>query len=539
MAVSVGARRWIGLIAVALGVALIVVDTTIVNVITPSVIDDLNINSSQAQWIQESYAIVFAALLLLVGRIADLRGARTVFIGGVVVFGFTSLLAGLAPTGEILILARFLQGVGAAAILPTSLALLNHMFTGPARGQAFAVWGSTIGAATALGPVLGGWLSEHASWRWAFGINIPLTIVILVIAVVFLTQPKKSQGRVDGFSAILSILGLGLLAFALVEGRVYGWVTSEKPFTIFGATWDSGLSPAFVALVLSVLLLVAFVWRQVLTSRATSRHQPLMDVRLFSISSFRNGNVATLIIGLGEFGIIAVLPLWLQFTLDYTPLEAGATLVPIAVGSFVASGISFPLTEKVSALALVRAGLILEVVGLAGLGLVAAFTDANWWFIAVVLFFYGIGVGFATSQVTNVVLADVPEGEGGQSSGIQSTFRQLGSALGIAALTTVFFSSLGSTLHGKLTDAGVPAADATTLSNAVTDSAGAVIKSLAAQPETVFAADAAREAMTQALAFGSYLAAAFLVVGVIATLLIPSKPRAESAVEEPETVVAE
>lgn len=539
MAVSAGARRWIGLIAVALGVALIVVDTTIVNVITPSVIDDLNINSSQAQWIQESYAIVFAALLLLVGRIADLRGARTVFIWGVVVFGLTSLLAGLAPTGEILILARFLQGVGAAAILPTSLALLNHMFTGPARGQAFAVWGSTIGAATALGPVLGGWLSEHASWRWAFGINIPLTIVILVIAVVFLTQPKKSQGRVDGFSAILSILGLGLLAFALVEGRVYGWVTSEKPFTIFGATWDSGLSPAFVALVLSVLLLAAFVWRQVLTSRPTSRHQPLMDVRLFSISSFRNGNVATLIIGLGEFGIIAVLPLWLQFTLDYTPLEAGATLVPIAVGSFVASGISFPLTEKVSALALVRAGLILEVVGLAGLGLVAAFTDANWWFIAVVLFFYGIGVGFATSQVTNVVLADVPEGEGGQSSGIQSTFRQLGSALGIAALTTVFFSSLGSTLHDKLTDAGVPAADATTLSNAVTDSAGAVIKSLAAQPETVFAADAAREAMTQALAFGSYLAAGFLVVGVIATLLIPSKPRAESAVEEPATVVAE
>jgi len=529
MAVSAGARRWIGLIAVALGVALIVVDTTIVNVITPSVIDDLKIDSSQAQWIQESYAIVFAALLLLVGRIADLRGARTVFIAGVVVFGLTSLLAGLAPNGEILILARFMQGVGAAAILPTSLALLNHMFTGPARGQAFAVWGSTIGAATALGPVLGGWLSEHASWRWAFGINIPLTIVILVIAVVFLTQPKRSRGGVDGFSAILSILGLGLLAFGLVEGRVYGWVMSEKAFALFGATWDSGLSPAFVAMALSVLLLAAFVWRQVVISRGTGRHQPLMDVRLFSISSFRNGNIATLIIGLGEFGIIAVLPLWLQFTLDYSPLEAGATLVPIAIGSFVASGISFPLSEKASPLVLVRIGLILEVVGLAGLGLVAAFTDANWWFVALVLFFYGIGVGFATSQVTNVVLADVPEEEGGQSSGIQSTFRQLGSALGIAALTTVFFSTLGSTLHGKLTDAGLSGPEATKLSNAVTDSAGAVIKPLAARPETVFAADAAREAMTQAIAIGSYLAAGFLVLGVIATLLIPSRRHAGEA----------
>ncbi|GAA0426335.1 MFS transporter [Leifsonia naganoensis] len=538
MAVSAGARRWIGLIAVALGVALIVVDTTIVNVITPSVIDDLKIDSSQAQWIQESYAIVFAALLLVSGRIADLRGARTVFIWGVIVFGLTSLLAGLAPNGEILILARFLQGIGAAAILPTSLALLNHMFTGPARGQAFAVWGSTIGAATALGPVLGGWLSEHASWRWAFGINIPLTIVILVIAAVFLTQPPRSRGGIDALSALLSVLGLGLLAFGLVEGRVYGWVTSEKAFTLFGATWDGGLSPAFVALVLSIVLLAVFVWRQILLSRASSARPPLMDVKLFSIASFRNGNIATMIIGLGEFGIIAVLPLWLQFTLDYSPLEAGATLVPIAIGSFVASGISFPLSERVSPLALVRIGLVLEVVGLVGLGVVAAVTDANWWFIALVLFFYGIGVGFATSQVTNVVLADVPEGEGGQSSGIQSTFRQLGSALGIAALTTVFFSSLGGILHGKLTDAGLTGAEATKLSNAVTDSAGAVIEPLASNPQTVFAADAAREAMTQAIAIGSYLAAGFLIVGVIATLLIPGTPRAAKPVDAAVTAAA-
>ncbi len=535
MAVSEGARRWIGLIAVALGVALIVVDTTIVNVITPSVIDDLGVNSSQAQWIQESYAIVFAALLLVIGRISDLRGARTVFVVGVVVFGVTSLLAGLAPNGEILILARFLQGVGAACILPTSLALLNHTFTGSDRGQAFAVWGSTIGAATALGPVLGGWLSEHASWRWAFGINIPLTIVILIIAILFLAEPPRSQGRVDVVGAALSILGLGLLAFGLVEGRVYGWVTSKQPFSVFGATWDSGFSPAFVALVLSAVLIAIFVWRQVVISRGNSNHQPLMDVKLFSIVSFRNGNIATLIIGLGEFGIIAVLPLWLQFTLDYTPLQAGLALVPIAIGSFVASGASFPLSDKVSALMFVRVGLTLEVLGLAGLGAVAAFTGANWWLIALVLLFYGIGVGFATAQVTNVVLADVPTDEGGQSSGIQGTFRQLGSALGIAALTTVFFSSLASILQSKLEESGLTAAGAAHLSDTVTVSAGAAIGPLAANPATAFAADAAREAMTQALALGSSLAAGFLVFGVIATFLIPNPPRPLEQLDAPAT----
>ena len=520
---SVEKRRWLALVAIALGVALIVVDTTIVNVITPSVIEDLGIDSSQAQWIQESYAIVFAALLLVIGRIADLRGAKTVFLTGVVTFGLTSLLAGLAPSGEVLIAARFLQGVGAAMILPTSLSLLNVMFTGAARGKAFAVWGSTIGAATALGPVLGGWLSEHASWRWAFGINIPLTVLILFLGVAFLAPTPRTTGRVDVGSAALSVAGLGLLAFGLVEGRVYGWVTSQEPFTVAGWTWDSGLSPAFVALVLAVALMAAFVARQIVISRGGTDQQPLMDVKLFSIVSFRNGNIATLIIGLGEFGIIAVLPLWLQFTLGYTPLEAGLALVPIAVGSFVASGISFPLAARVSAVALVRTGLVLEVIGLAGLGLVAANTDADWWLISLVLFFYGIGVGFATSQVTNVVLADVPTSEGGQSSGIQSTFRQLGSALGIAALTTVFYSAFGGGLQTRLTDAGVPAAESATLSDAVTDSAGAAISSLAADPATAFVAEAARESMTHAVALGSYLAAAFLVVGVVATLLIPRR----------------
>ncbi|WP_172461495.1 DHA2 family efflux MFS transporter permease subunit [Branchiibius hedensis] len=518
-------RRWIGLIAVALGVALIVVDTTIVNVITPSVIDDLGINSSQAQWIQEGYTIVFAALLLLTGRLSDLWGAKQLFLAGVAFFGVTSVLAGLAGSGELLIAARFLQGIGAAMILPTSLALLNQMFTGKARGMAFAVWGTTIGAATAVGPVIGGWLSEHSTWRWAFGINVPLTILILIIGTLFLTTSARSSGGVDLFGAALSILGLGALAFGLVEGRTYGWITSAEPFHVLGATWGSGASPAFVALLASAVLLGAFVWRQVIVSRGGTRHYPLMDVKLFSIASFRNGNIATVIIGLGEFGIIAVLPLWLQFTLGYSALEAGAMLVAIAVGSFVASGISFPLADsgKATALDLVRAGLILEVVGLLALGLVALLTDAQWWLIAAALFFYGIGVGLATAQVTNVVLAEIPENEGGQGSGIQSTFRQLGSALGIAVLTTAFFSTLSSTLNSKLLGIGISSADATRYSEAVTKSAGASIESLAAQPATAAIGHAAEEAMSHALALGSFLAAGFLVLGVIATAFIPQR----------------
>src|ERR1700712_1197528 len=281
MHLSANVRRWLGLIVIALGVALIVVDTTIVNVIVPSIVRDLGVTSVQAQWIQESYAIVFAALLLLVGRVADIVGARRVFLAGVIVFGATSLLAGLAHTGELLVLARFLQGAGAALILPTSLALLNASFTGKARGQAFAVWGSTIGAATALGPLLGGWLSEHASWRWAFGINIPLVIVICAGALMFIARSPRTSGRIDVLGAVSSIIGLSLLAFGLIEGRTYGWLHTRAPLEILGLSWSSDPSPVLIALILAAIALIAFTVRQVALSRASEPGQPttaLVDV---------------------------------------------------------------------------------------------------------------------------------------------------------------------------------------------------------------------------------------------------------------------
>ncbi len=521
-------HRWLGLIAIALGVALIVVDTTIVNVIVPSVIEDLDATSAQTQWIQESYAIVFAALLLLTGRLADIFGARRIFLGGVVVFGATSVLAGLAPNSGLLIVARFLQGAGAAMLLPTSLSLLKATFTGKARGQAFAVWGSTIGAAAALGPLLGGWLAEHASWRWAFGINVPLSVLVGAGVLLYMAPSPRTRGRIDLPGALLSVAGLGLLAFGLVEGRNYGWIVGVHPLEVLGLTWSGGPSPVLVALVLSAAALFAFVRRQTALRRKGDADRVLMDVSLFSIASFRSGNIATLIIGIGEFGVVAILPLWLQFTLGYSALQAGLALVPVAIGSFVASGASFGMAAKVAPLGQLRVGLALEVVGLAGIGLIAT-PDSSWWSVSLVLFLYGIGVGFATAQVTNVVLNDIPEAGSGQASGIQSAFRQLGSALGIAALTTVFFTTLSTRLNDRLTDGGLPTGEADRLTGAVTDSAGAAIGPLAANPQTVSVADAARAAMTDGVVLGGYVAAGFVLLGLIASFLIPASPASPAA----------
>ncbi len=511
---------WLGLLAVSLGVSLVVVDFTIVNVVMPPIIDDLEISAFDAQWIQESYAIVLAALLLVMGRLSDVVGARRLFLIGTGIFGLASIAAAVAPSGEALIAGRFAQGVGGAIVMPTSLALLNMTFRGPDRGKAFAIWGSTIGAAAAVGPLLGGWLAEY-SWRWAFGINIFVVVLIVLGVMKYLDASPRQPGKIDAVGGVLSVPGLGLLAFALIEGRNYGWWEPQKDFGPFGDALNLSVIP--VALVVSVASLALFLLLQLRLTR-TGGTAPLMDTSLFGIRSFSTGNIATLIIALAEFGMLAVLPLWLQYTLGYSVLQTGLIVFIVAVGSFFASGASFGMAEKAGPIGLVRIGLVLEAIGLLMFGLLAG-SDSQWWIIGIALFLYGTGVGFATAQVTNVVLADVPPQHAGQGSGIQSAARQLGSALGIAVLTSTFFTALDSDLSDRLVQQGTPAPEANQLSSAVSDSAGAMISGLSENPQTASAADAARDAMSHAIQINGYTCAALLALGMVATLLIP-RPKA-------------
>ncbi|GLY18842.1 DHA2 family efflux MFS transporter permease subunit [Kineosporia rhizophila] len=516
-----------GLLAISLGVSLVVVDFTIVNVIIPPIVEDLDISSLDAQWIQESYAIALAALLLVMGRLSDIWGARRLFLLGTLLFGVASIAAALAPNGDVLIAARLVQGIGGSIVMPTSLALLNYTFQGPDRGKAFAIWGSTIGAAAAVGPLLGGWLGE-ISWRWAFGINIVVIAMIVAGVMKYLTEAHTQRAALDVLGAVLSVVGLGLLAFGLIEGRNYGWWESTRESGPLGISFGD-LSVIPVALAVSAVALVLFLLHQARLTRTRSP-EPLMDTQLFSIRSFSTGNLATLIIGLAEFGILAVLPLWLQFTLGYSTLQTGLMIAVVAIGSFFASGASFGMAEKTSPVRLVQIGLVLEALGLLVFAVLAR-SDSSWWIIAIGLFLYGTGVGFATAQVTNVVLVDVPPRKAGQGSGIQSASRQLGSALGIAVLTTTFFSVLASSTVDRLKDSGAPAGAAEELGKAVGDSAGAAIPALAADPNTASAADAAREAMTYGVQINGYTCAALLFLGLLATFLIPKTAAARPSAE--------
>ena len=510
-------RRWLGLVFISIAVALIIVDSTIVNVAIPSIVDDLHITSTAVQWIQEAYTLVFAALLLVFGSLADRFGRRRMLQIGIGVFAAASILAALAPTGDLLIGARLIQGIGGAMILPTTLSLINATFLGRERAIAFAVWGSTIGGMTALGPLLGGWLTTAYSWRWAFGINVPLGLIILtgIIFTVQESRESREAARVDGLGALLSVIVSASLVFGLIEGRTYGWWQVTTRPHVGGWQWPGALSPIPYAFALAVVAGVVFVLRARRRQRLGKANILALD--LLTIPSFRNGNIAALIVALGEFGIILALPIWLQNVLGYSALDTGFILLTLAVGSFVASGFAGAFGNKVAPVVIVRVGIGAEIVGVAGLGVVIG-PQTPWGALIPFLFIYGFGVGLATAQLTSVVLKDVPIERSGQGSGTQSTARQIGSALGIAVLGTVLFGSATLVLGTRLEAQGMPTAERTPLVTAVVNSSGALIAELDKNPQTVPVAEAARDAFSDGTRWAAFCASGFLAVGFLATL---------------------
>ncbi|BDZ55363.1 DHA2 family efflux MFS transporter permease subunit [Agromyces marinus] len=519
---STSKLRWLGLAVIGLAVSLIIVDTTIVNVAIPSIVDDLGLGSTQVQWVQESYTLVFAALLIPFGALGDRIGRRRILILGVTVFTAASVLAGIAPSGELLIAARVLQGVGGAMVLPGTLSLINAMFRGRDRTTAFAVWGSIIGGMAAVGPLLGGWLITDFSWRWAFGINVPFGILVVVGALLTLDESRSERppARFDLLGALLVVIASGTLVFALIEGRTLGWWAAADVPAVAGWSWPFEVSPTPWLLVAAAVSGVAFIaWE-----RRRRRHgrSTLLPLELFSIRTFSVGNLVSAIISLGELGILFVLPLWVQNVLGYDALQAGLLLISLAVGSFLATGAVSGLARKLSPVGILRLGIALELAGVLGLAITLS-TDSSWVQLSALLFAYGLGIGLASSQVTNVVLADIPVDQGGQASGTQSTARQIGSALGIAILGTVLFGTLQADLDGRLDGLDASARDQAV--TVVTQSAGAAIPALRADPATAAVGDQAAESFTVAASASAYGAAAFLALALAASTSLRSRSR--------------
>lgn len=460
-------QRWKAMPFIALAVSLIIMDATVVNVALPVIVGDLSLSASDAEWINSIYSLVFAALLITLGRVGDLYGRRKLLLFGIVTFGIASVIASMSTSGTTLISARLLQGIGGAMVLPATLSTVNALFKGKERGIAFAIWGSTIGGMAAVGPVVGGWLTTVSSWHWAFLINIPIVAIVFIGAMIFVPETKDVhvQKGADIAGISLSIIGLGLIVFGLIEGIRFGWWKTLEEFSIAGLIWSWSLSPVVIAFALGFGAMALFVHTE--KSRALLGKPILLDLNLLKIRSFRYGSIAALVVALGEFGMLFSLPLFLQGGLGFTALHTGVLILALAMGTFLISGGTPQLSARMGGRAVVRLGLALEAIAILGLSFSFSLTVSSL-VIAAWLFLYGAGVGLATAQLTSVILADVPVSQSGQASGLQSTFRQLGSSLGVALLGALFFTTLGSTrIQGADIDGLLSAVKTTTLVAAI------------------------------------------------------------------------
>jgi EmrB/QacA subfamily drug resistance transporter len=420
-------RKWWTLLAVCLATFMLLLDITIVNVALPDIAAELDGSFSDLQWVIDAYALMLAALLLTSGSLADLLGRRRIFCFGLAGFTAASLLCALAPSALLLILARGAQGIGGAAMFATSLALLAQEFHGRERGTAFGVWGATTGAAVAIGPLVGGALTGALGWPSIFYLNLPIGVATLAIALRYLPETRDEEaGGIDWAGLTTFSAALFLLVFSLIRGNDEGWT-----------------SPLIIGLLsASALLLAAFV----AVERAQPR--PMFDLELFRKPTFVGASIAAFALSASMFAMFLYLTLYIQSILGYGPLDTGLRFLPVTALSFVAAAISGKLTARLPARALMSAGLFLIAIGLLLMHGIDA--GSRWTALLPGFVTAGVGIGMVNPQLANAAIGVVTPARSGMASGINSTFRQVGIATGIAGLGAIFQHEVASRLARSL-----------------------------------------------------------------------------------------
>jgi EmrB/QacA subfamily drug resistance transporter len=416
-------RKWWTLVVVCVGIFMLLLDVTIVNVALPDIQRDLHSSFSQLQWVIDAYALALAALVLTAGSLADLYGRRLLFAGGVLVFTGGSLLCGIAPTATTLVLARGLQGVGGAMMFATSLALLAHEFHGRERGTAFGIWGATTGGAVAIGPLVGGLVTETLGWRWIFLLNVPIGIAALAVTLLRVGESRDPEhGGVDLPGVLTFTGGLFLLVFGLVRGNGSGWGSSEIVGCLVG----------------SAVLLVAFVAVELRSRR------PMLDPRLFRRPAFAGAQIAAFALSASAFAIFLYFTLYLQNVLGYSPLQTGLRFLPITLLAFVVAPISGKMSAHTPVKLLIGGGLAVCTVAFV---LLHGLTPSSGWTALLPGFvLLGIGIGLVNPPLASTAVGVVPPQSTGMGSGANTTFRQVGIATGIALMGAVFEHHLTSEL---------------------------------------------------------------------------------------------
>jgi EmrB/QacA subfamily drug resistance transporter len=508
---------WLVLAVLCLTVFIIVVDTTIVNVALPTLVDSLQATTSQLQWIVDAYVLVFAGLLIAAGSLGDRFGRKGILQVGLLVFAGTSVMAAMAGSPGELIGWRAAMGLGAALIFPATLAILVNVFTDPKqRAVAISIWAATSGLAVALGPVSGGYLLEHLYWGSIFLVNVPVIVVALIgIGRLVPTSRDVTIHRFDPMGMILSIGGIGVLVWAVIEAPVHGW-TSTTSVAAFSA---------------AAVLLVAFVsWER------RSDH-PMLDVSVFADMRFTAGSIAVTFAFFALMGFIFMVTQYFQFVRGYGTLEAGVRTVPFALFTGAAAPVSAKLAERFGTKNVVAAGLFAMSVGFAWT--TVNDVDTTYWLIVGQMLFMGGGLGLVNAPATEAIMGSLPPAKAGVGSAVNDTARELGSTLGVAIVGSLFASVYSSRLGDLLSGSALPA-EAQAIAGESVGAAVRVARQAGEQagPQAGQAVKAAVDtAFIDGFGAGSWVAAAVVFVGsLIALRWLPSRAAETHPETEPSAI---
>jgi EmrB/QacA subfamily drug resistance transporter len=411
-------RKWWTLAAVAVGLFMIMLDNTIVNVALPSIERSLHMSISSLEWIVTAYALTFAALLITGGKLGDMYGRRKMFVFGLAIFTLASLACGLAPNAGFLIGARAVQGIGAALMNPATLSIITATFPPKERGQAIGIWAGVSALALAIGPLLGGLIVDNINWHWIFYVNVPVGVVGIVVSRFFISESRDTshEQSIDLPGLVTSGLALLALSYALIEGNKHGWMSAEILGLFAGAA----------------VLLASFVLLEM------RQRLPMLDLSLFRIGSFAGANLVAMLVSLGMFGVFFFVSLYVQNVLGYSPTKAGAIFLPMTVLIILVAPIAGKLSDRIGSRWLMGAGM--STLGVSLLLYQRIGLHTGFWSLLPQLLLGGVGMALTMSPMTSAAMGSVPVDKAGVGSGVLNSFRQVGGSLGIALMGAILLS---------------------------------------------------------------------------------------------------
>ncbi len=508
-------RKWWTLGAMCFALFMVMLDNTVVNVALPSIQRDLGSSISGLEWVINGYTLSFAVLLATGGRLGDIFGRRRMFIIGVIIFTLSSATAGLAPSSLALVLSRVAQGFGAAFMMPGTLSIITDAFPKAERGRAIGTWAGVSALALAIGPVVGGFLVEHVSWRAIFYINLPVG-VLAVCAALFAVRESRDEtvGREVDYAGV-AILTASLTAFvlALIEGNGWGWG-----------------SPAILTLfAVAAVGLALFVWTE-LHVRA-----PMIEFGLFAKRNFIGAVTVAFIVSFAMLGMFFFLALYMQNILGYTPLEAGVRFLPTTLVIMVVAPIAGRLADRIGPRWPIAVGLTFVALALGDFSTIDAGTTFS--DLLPAFFAMGFGIALTMSPMSTAAMNSVAAAKAGVASGVLSMFRMIGGTFGVAATGALFQGQARSSLEGALSGSGVPASVTSEVAHGLgtgqVDLQGAGLT----HQQAVQVADAGREAFINGLAGSMRLSAGVALAGVVVALTLINARGARRAEATPDDAV--